>query len=225
METFQELKQSILNCQKCPRLLRHCQDIAHIRKREFRDWEYWGKPVPGFGDPDAVLWIVGLAPAAHGANRTGRMFTGDSSGNWLYKALYQTGFANQERAVSSSDGLTLTGAFISAACRCAPPDNKPTREELSACEPYLTQEFALLRRRKLTLALGAIALDSLWRVLKNSMQAKGPKPKFGHGATYEIGGERILCSYHPSRQNTQTHRLTPQMWKEIFELARKSCHE
>jgi uracil-DNA glycosylase family 4 len=222
METFEELRRRIIHCERCPRLIPYCREIARVRKREFREQSYWGKPVPGWGDPKARLWIVGLAPAAHGANRTGRMFTGDSSGNWLYHALHATGFANQAEAVSIDDGLMLSDVYISSSARCAPPDNKPLPSELAACEPFLDAEFRLLKHRTLILALGNIALQAVLRLLARQGIAAGrPKPAFGHGAFHAIGPERILCSYHPSRQNTQTGRLTRSEWLAIFEKARE----
>jgi uracil-DNA glycosylase family 4 len=222
METFQEINAAIVECALCPRLRTYCKEIARVKKREFREWNYWGKPIPGFGDPRARLWIVGLAPAAHGANRTGRMFTGDSSGRWLYAALHQTGFANQAQSESREDGLKLTDAYISAAARCAPPDNKPLPEELAACERYLAADFHAMKRRKITLALGSIAFTAILKFFaREGIALPKPLPKFGHGAIYKVGDETILCSYHPSRQNTNTGRLTQKMWLGIFEKARE----
>lgn len=218
---LREINESIIRCARCPRLRAHCLSIASIKKREFRDWNYWGKPVPGFGDPDARLWIVGLAPAAHGGNRTGRVFTGDSSGDWLYAALHKEGFANQPQSLSLDDGMVLTDAYISAAGRCAPPDNKPTREELQNCRPYLAAEFEALKKVEVILALGKIAFDAVVPFL-----FAGKKPKFGHGSVFEAGAEagryRLLSSYHPSRQNTNTGKLTRAMWEKIFRDARRS---
>lgn len=226
MESFRELEGRITGCRRCPRLLAHCQDIARARKKEFREWEYWGKPVPGFGDPEARLWVVGLAPAAHGANRTGRMFTGDSSGNWLYRALHDAGFANQSESLAKNDGLVLKGAYVSSAGRCAPPDNQPTLEELANCEPFLDAEWALLKERKLILALGNIGFQAVLRMLaRQGIATPKPKPKFAHGAEWAIDGHRILCSFHPSRQNTNTRKLTWEMWRQIFERAKRSCRE
>lgn len=222
MDTLERLNEKIVHCAKCPRLRRHCRAVAKEKKREFREWEYWGKPVPGFGDPSASLWIVGLAPAAHGANRTGRMFTGDSSGRWLYRALHLTGFANQPDATDRKDGLVLHGAYISAACRCAPPDNKPSPTEIRACEPFLDAEFQLLKKRRIILVLGQIAHKAVLDLLRREgSPVPSPRPKFGHGALHSLGEHTVLCSYHPSRQNTQTGRLTEQMWFAIFEKARE----
>ncbi len=221
MESFRQLEERITACRKCPRLLGHCREIARVRKREFKEWEYWGKPVPGFGDPKARLWIVGLAPAAHGANRTGRMFTGDSSGNWLYRALHEAGFANQPGSVDRNDGLRLCGAYVSSAGRCAPPDNKPEQNELRNCEPFLDAEWALLKDRRLILALGNIGFQAVLRMLeRHGVATPRPKPKFAHGAEFTVGGHRILCSFHPSRQNTNTRKLTEPMWSGIFARAR-----
>jgi uracil-DNA glycosylase len=227
MESFQSLKDTIHSCKRCPRLVLHTNEVAKTRKREFRDWEYWGKPVSGFGDVNAPLWIIGLAPAAHGANRTGRMFTGDSSGNWLYRALFEHGFANQPHSHSADDGLILKGAFVSAAVRCAPPDNKPSREELAHCAPFLDREFQCLRHRKRLLTLGKIAFDATMKLLERKALAfPKEKPVFGHGRHYFIGDLEVFCSYHPSRQNTQTGRLTWEMWSNVFqELARTSSRE
>jgi uracil-DNA glycosylase len=222
METFQEINQAIVRCTLCPRLRSHCEKVAQIKKREFRDWEYWGKPVPGFGDARARLWIVGLAPAAHGGNRTGRMFTGDSSGRWLYDALYQTGFANQPTSERLDDGLVLKNAYVSAAARCAPPDNKPTPDEFANCERYLLADYHALVQQRLILALGAVAFASVLKILKKEGEfTQGARPQFGHGALHKTGKETLLCSYHPSRQNTQTGRLTQKMWLSIFERAAK----
>jgi len=208
-------------CRRCPRLRAFCQEIARTRKREFRDWSYWGKPVPGFGDPRARLLVVGLAPAAHGANRTGRMFTGDSSGRWLYAALHACGFANQARAVSRDDGLRLRDCYVSAAARCAPPDNKPTREELEHCRPYLAAEIKLLTRVRAVVVLGRIAHDS-WLRAAGWWTALPPhdRPRFAHAATTRLpDGTILIASYHPSRQNTNTGRLTRAMWLRVFRRA------
>lgn len=230
METLRELEDVVTGCIRCPRLIAYCRKIAVEKKKEFREWDYWGKPVAGFGDPRAKLWIVGLAPAAHGANRTGRMFTGDSSGNWLYRVLHETGFANQTHSTHREDGLKLWGVYICAACRCAPPDNKPLPEELKRCATYLETEATLLKERRLILALGAIAFKAVHGLLKARGEVLGPVPtRFEHGKIYRSESETVLCSYHPSRQNTQTGRLTWQMWKAVFDQAReeikKSSHE
>ncbi len=217
MRTLQGLNDKIIHCTKCPRLIQHCRQIAKVKKREFRQESYWGKPVPGFGDPKAQVWIIGLAPAAHGANRTGRMFTGDSSGKWLYRALFKAGFSNQEESKHLKDGLKLENVYISAAARCAPPENKPTLEELKNCAPYLAEEYKHLKQVWLYLALGKIAFDTTLKFLESQGQNVGsPRPKFAHGAFYDFGNTAVLCSYHPSRQNTQTGKLTEEMWQEIF---------
>ena len=216
------LEAEVIHCERCPRLRDYCRQVAAARKREFRDWAYWGRPVPGFGDPAASLLIVGLAPAAHGANRTGRMFTGDSSGNWLYEALHCFGFADRPTSVSRDDGLTLTDCYITAAARCAPPDNKPSRDELANCRPFLQRELALLTRVRVVLALGRIACES-WLRAAGWWGSLSPseRPPFGHGREAVLPDGRILlCSFHPSRQNTNTGRLTREMWYEIFARAR-----
>ncbi len=215
METFQELNENIRACALCPRLNRYTEEVAHTRKREFRQETYWGKPVPGFGDPQATLWIVGLAPAAHGANRTGRMFTGDSSGQWLYRALFEVGLANQPESRSIDDGLVLSSVFISAAARCAPPGNKPLPGELRNCSRYLKEERYLLKKRRRILALGQIGFDACLKLFETELPT--PKPRFSHGAEFQIGNTTLSCSYHPSRQNTNTGRLTWEMWIEVFE--------
>lgn len=214
---MKKVSDEIVACTRCPRLIRHCQSMAIKKKREFRDHTYWGKPVPGFGDVRARVWILGLAPAAHGANRTGRMFTGDSSGNWLYKALHRVGFASQAHSTGRDDGMVLHDIFISAVARCAPPDNKPTLEEIANCERFLDLEFERLKANTL-LALGAIAFTSALKLLeRKGAPLPRPRPKFGHGKIYQIGKFRLVASYHPSRQNTQTRKLTEKMWNEIFE--------
>jgi uracil-DNA glycosylase family 4 len=216
------LEAEVIHCERCPRLRDYCRQVAAARKREFRDWAYWGRPVPGFGDPAASLLIVGLAPAAHGANRTGRMFTGDSSGNWLYEALHRFGFADRPTSVSRDDGLTLTDCYITAAARCAPPDNKPSCDELANCRPFLQRELALLTRVRVVLALGRIACES-WLRAAGWWDSLRPseRPAFGHGREAVLPDGRILlCSFHPSRQNTNTGRLTREMWYGIFARAR-----
>ena len=197
--------------------------MARTRKREFRDWTYWGRPVPGFGDPAAALLIVGLAPAAHGANRTGRMFTGDSSGSWLYEALHRYGFADRPMSVSRDDGLTLSDCYVSAAARCAPPDNKPSAEELANCRGFLAHELAHLSRVRVVLVLGHVAHDSWLRAAGwwNSLRP-AQRPPFGHGREAVLpDGRTLLSSFHPSRQNTNTGRLTRAMWYAIFARARE----
>jgi uracil-DNA glycosylase family 4 len=220
--TFAALERRIHACALCPRLRRHCEIVARIKRRAYLEQRYWGRPVAGFGDPRARLLVVGLAPAAHGANRTGRMFTGDSSGEWLYAALHAHGFANQPDSVARDDGLALRDAFVTAAARCAPPDNRPTPLELKRCRPFLEQELALLGRVRVVVALGSIAQRAYleaagwWSAL-----ASRERPKFAHGAEAALPDGRVLVtSYHPSRQNTQTGRLTRPMWNAIFARAR-----
>jgi uracil-DNA glycosylase len=196
--------------------------VARDKKREYRDWDYWGKPVPGFGDPNARLLIVGLAPAAHGANRTGRMFTGDASGDWLYEALYRFGFASQPRSTSRDDGLTLTDCYIAAAARCAPPANKPSRDELGRCQSYLADEVRLLSRVRVVVTLGRVAHDSWLRAAGWwTRLAPHERPPFWHGAVSALpDGTVVIASYHPSRQNTNTGKLTRAMWHAVFSRAR-----
>jgi uracil-DNA glycosylase family 4 len=198
----------------------HCQAIAQEKRRAFQDWEYWGRPVPNFGDPQARLLIVGLAPAAHGANRTGRMFTGDRSGDWLYRALYKAGFANQEIARDREDGLVLVDCAISAVCHCAPPGNKPTRQEMQECRPWLKTTVDLVSPRVL-LALGQIAWQGIVGEIVQRGWYSGPRPKFGHLAQFSLTeGRYLLGSYHPSQQNTFTGRLTEGMFDDVFSTAK-----
>jgi uracil-DNA glycosylase family 4 len=212
----------IVACTRCARLRTHCQAIAAVRRAAYRDETYWGRPLPGFGDPAARVLVVGLAPGAHGANRTGRMFTGDRSGLFLMTAMHEAGFASIPRSESLQDGLTLTDAFITAAVRCAPPDNKPTPEEFEACLPYLDAEWTLLARVALVVTLGKLAWDATWRVLAGRDQGMTPRPRFGHGARVQApsGGPLVLGAFHPSQQNTFTGRLTPEMLARVFHDAR-----
>ena len=219
---FAVLERRIHACALCPRLRRHCETVAREKRRAYLDQRYWGRPVAGFGDPRARLLVVGLAPAAHGANRTGRMFTGDSSGEWLYAALHAHGFANQPDSLARNDGLRLRDAFVTAAARCAPPGNRPTPLELEHCRPFLEQELELLGQLRVVVALGSIAQRAYleaagwWSVL-----APRQRPGFTHGAEAALPDGRVLVtSYHPSRQNTQTGRLTRLMWTAIFARAR-----
>lgn len=218
--TLLQLQRRIVACRLCPRLVRWREEVARLRKPAFADQVYWGRPVPGFGDPAARLWIVGLAPAAHGANRTGRMFTGDRSGDWLYRALHKAGFANQARSVSRDDGLKLSGAYISAVLRCAPPENKPLPLERERCHPYLEAELGLLKRLRVILALGSIAWDGVLGLLAGQGWVVRPKTKFTHGAEAQVGPYRLLGSYHPSQQNTFTGKLTEPMFDAIFRRAK-----
>jgi uracil-DNA glycosylase family 4 len=217
------LGHEITACDKCPRLVRYREEIAVTKRRAYRDWTYWGRPVPSFGDPEADLVIIGLAPAAHGANRTGRMFTGDRSGDFLYAQLHRAGFANQPHSKRADDGLSLKGALISAAVRCAPPDNKPLPEEIRNCLPYLERELELIHPRAI-LALGGIALNTYLDLLKS----KGLIPsraayRFAHGASFVLppGLPRLFSAYHPSQQNTQTGRLTPPMFARVLRQIQK----
>ncbi len=220
--SWKSLNHQITHCERCPRLRVYCAEVARVKRRQYREEIYWGRPVPGFGDAKAKLWIWGLAPAAHGANRTGRMFTGDSSGNWLYRALHDTGFANQPQSENRDDGLILTDAYVTATARCAPPDNKPTKNEIANCASYLRQEARLLKNKKVFLALGLIGFEALWKwAEEEKMPLPTKKPKFAHGLQFKVGDKFFLASYHPSRQNTQTGRLTWAMWVQIFKQARK----
>jgi uracil-DNA glycosylase len=221
-----QLQATTARCELCPRLREHCAHVAAAKRRAFRDWEYWGKPVPSFGDPAARVLIVGLAPAAHGANRTGRMFTGDRSGDWLYRALYQTGFASQPTSVSRDDGLTLRGAYITAAARCAPPGNKPTLEELANCRPYFERELDLLTNVRVVVALGRIAFDQYLEVLKKrGTITSRARFRFGHNQRFTTapGAPLLISSYHPSQQNTSTGKLTEKMLLDVFRQARKAA--
>jgi uracil-DNA glycosylase family 4 len=217
------LNREVVACMRCPRLVEYRERIGREKRRAYLDWTYWAKPVPGFGDPNARVLIVGLAPGAHGSNRTGRPFTGDSSGNFMYPVLHRTGFANQPTAKRVGDGLELTDAYITAAVRCAPPDNKPTPLEIANCAPFLDRELGLLTNVIVTVALGRIGFDACLNYLrrKGIIQSKA-EYLFGHGATYKLpNGKILLASYHPSNQNTNTGKLTEAMFTEIFRQARK----
>lgn len=219
---FKTLQQEIVRCRKCPRLVEWRERIAREKVRRFRHLQYWGRPVPAFGTPDAKLFIIGLAPAAHGGNRTGRMFTGDSSGDWLFEALYQYGFANRPESVGRDDGLRLHDCLVTAVARCAPPRNKLHSDEIGNCRDYLNRELHLAQGKKIVLALGGVAFRVFVRLwLETSGQAKGPDLKFRHGGEWALPeGLRLLSSYHPSRQNTQTGRLTRSMFHSVFRRAR-----
>ena len=209
------LNKEIIQCRKCPRLVEWREEVAQVKRKAYVDEENWGKPVPGFGDSKARVLVVGLAPGAHGSNRTGRQFTGDASGGFLFPALYRAGFANQAEAESRSDGLILNDMYITASGRCAPPKNKATSEELNTCQPYLVRELEILKP-KVIVCLGRIAFD---RVLKIH-SVRNSKWKFGHGATYQLEtGTWVLCSYHPSQQNTLTGKLTIKMFDDIWKKA------
>jgi len=231
-----ELRATVIGCRKCPRLVRYREEVARTKRRAYRDCAYWGRPVPGFGDSRAELLIIGLAPGAHGANRTGRMFTGDRSGDFLYAQLYRAGFASQPTSTHAGDGLALSNAYITAAARCVPPDNKPLPAEIANCSAYLEEELDLLRPRAV-LALGAIAFDTYLRLLIRRGQLDSRAGyRFAHGAQFKLPGDlpRLFASYHPSQQNTQTGRLTPAMFAGVLRriqrylgisrrTARKAC--
>jgi uracil-DNA glycosylase family 4 len=211
------LTDEVVRCRACPRLVAWREEVAASPRASFRGETYWGRPVPGFGDPDARLLVVGLAPAAHGGNRTGRIFTGDRSGDWLFGALHRAGYANQATSVSADDGLELHDAYIAAAVRCAPPANRPTPEERDRCLPYLAREMRLLLRVRVVVVLGGFAYDALAKVVA----LPRPRPKFGHGVEVPAGDLTVLCCYHPSQQNTFTGKLTEPMLDAIFTRARQ----
>jgi uracil-DNA glycosylase family 4 len=216
------LEQEVVSCRKCPRLVEHREKVAKEKRRAFREWTYWGRPIPGFGDPHAELFILGLAPAAHGGNRTGRVFTGDRSGDFLYAALYKGGFANQPTSLHRDDGLVLKNVFIAAAVRCAPPANKPLPSEILNCRGYMERELALLKP-KVILALGKIAWDAYLDILKSEgVIASRAKFLFAHGAVARLPGDgpRLVGVYHPSQQNTQTGKLTLEMYTKVLRRIR-----
>jgi len=216
-ESLERVTQEVINCRKCPRLVAWREQVGREKRAAYRTEEYWARPVPGFGDPAARLLLVGLAPAAHGGNRTGRIFTGDRSGDWLFGALYRAGFANQPTSVDRDDGLRLFGAYISACVRCAPPANKPTPVERDTCLPYLHRELRLLSNLKVIVCLGKFAYDGLAQLL--SMKRR---PPFGHGVEAPLeDGRTVICSFHPSQQNTFTGKLTVPMFDAIFQRARE----
>lgn len=219
MDSLQQHNKAITDCRRCPRLNAWCAEVARVRKAAYRDETYWGRPVPGFGDPRATLLVVGLAPGAHGANRTGRMFTGDRSGDWLYRALYKAGLASQPESIGRDDGMKLRGAYISAVVRCAPPGNKPLPEERDHCIGYLNRDLDLLRRVRVIVCLGKFAWDGVLRLLKTRDMMPEPACAFAHGAETTCGPYRIIGSYHPSQQNTFTKRLTEPMLDDIFQRA------
>jgi uracil-DNA glycosylase family 4 len=231
MDTWKDLTDDVVACRACPRLVAWREQVAREKRRAYQDWDYWGRPVPGFGDPTARLLIVGLAPGAHGSNRTGRMFTGDSSGDTLYATLYRAGFANQPTGQHRDDGLRLTDAFITAVARCVPPGNRPTTQELATCRPFLVREWALMSQIRVMLALGQMAFDGSLRLLREVGYRDLPSLEFGHGVHYSLQSispvqpRHLIASYHPSRQNTQTGRLTTAMLDEVFTLARSLLEE
>lgn len=225
-EELPGLQAAITACSLCPRLREHCRAVAAAKRRAYRDWEYWGKPVPSFGDPNARVLVIGLAPAAHGANRTGRMFTGDRSGDWLYRALYRTGFASQSLSISRDDGLTLRDIYITAVARCAPPGNKPLPEELHNCRPYLERELDILPNIRVVVALGRIAFDQYLAILKSKGLIRSRTAfHFAHNQRFLTapGAPVLISSYHPSQQNTLTGKLTEKMLLDVFRGARKAA--
>ena len=219
MTPLTEVQQQVVGCNRCERLRTYCAAIARTKKAAHRDDVYWGRPVPGFGDPNARVLVLGLAPAAHGANRTGRVFTGDGSGDFLMCAMHAAGFANMTTSRRSDDGLALHDAYILSAVRCAPPDNKPSPQEIAACHPHLVAEVGALPRVKVIVALGKIGFDAGWRLLAARDIVIRPKPTFAHGLVYETAGPTVVASYHPSRQNTNTGKLTPPMLESVFRTA------
>jgi uracil-DNA glycosylase family 4 len=226
--TLAAIHHDITACCRCERLRTYCARIAQEKRAAYRDDIYWGRPVPGFGDPNARVLVLGLAPAAHGANRTGRVFTGDGtggSGDFLMTAMHSAGFANITTSQRVDDGLVLTDAYIAAAVRCAPPDNKPTPAEIAACHPFLVAEVAALARLRVIVALGKIGFEAAWRLLEDRGISPERRPLFGHGLTYQPpGGPAVIASYHPSRQNTNTKKLTPEMLAGVFaEARRRAC--
>jgi uracil-DNA glycosylase family 4 len=212
----------VIACERCPRLREYCARVAETKRRAYRDWDYWGRPVPGFGDPKAMLLVIGLAPAAHGGNRTGRVFTGDRSGDFLYRALYETGFASQPESVSRGDGMKLSDVYICAAVRCAPPDNKPNPDEFRNCREYLERELDALKDLRSVVALGRIAFDTYLGILRDRGAIRSRAAfSFGHDREHRIEGSPVLISsYHPSQQNTSTGKLTAAMLRAVFERAR-----
>lgn len=221
-DSWTELHERIVNCRLCPRLVEHREAVARLKKREYRDQEYWGRPIPPFGDRQARVLIVGLAPAAHGGNRTGRVFTGDASSQWLFRALYRAGFCNQPHSLHRDDGLEARDIYITAVARCAPPANKPLPSEIANCRPYLHQELDLLTELRVVVCLGRIAFDQFLGALRQRGHAV-PRPAFAHAARCDLGPglPALIASYHPSRQNTNTGRLTEPMLDAVFTLARE----
>jgi uracil-DNA glycosylase family 4 len=217
-----DVERDVVVCRRCPRLVAWREEVARVRRAAFASEEYWGRPLPGFGDPEASVLVLGLAPAAHGGNRTGRIFTGDRSGDWLFGSMHRTGFANQPTSVSRDDGLRLTGAWVTAAVRCAPPANRPTPAERDNCLPYLVRELRLLSSVRVVVTLGSFAWDVALRALAAVGEPRPrPRPKFGHGAETQIGRFELLGCFHPSQQNTFTGKLTEPMIDAVFERARE----
>ena len=220
MKSLKILNDEIIACRKCPRLVEWREEVARTKRKAYKDHEYWAKPVPGFGDPNARVLVVGLAPGAHGSNRTGRQFTGDGSGNFLFPALYRAGFANQPDSVARDDGLTLHDLYITASGRCAPPDNKPSPEELNNCQPFLEREIEIIKP-KVIVCLGRVSFERILRIYS----ARSSVCKFAHGASYQLESIWILCSYHPSQQNTLTGKLTIPMFDKIWTKAKALLEE
>jgi uracil-DNA glycosylase len=219
---LRELDREVVACRRCPRLVAWREEVARVKRASFASEEYWGKPLPGFGDPSAAVLVIGLAPAAHGGNRTGRIFTGDRSGDWLFGSLYRTGFANQPTSVARDDGLELSDAYVAAAVRCAPPANKPTPRERDNCLPYLAREVRLLESVSVIVTLGSFAWDATLRVLADlGLPKRRPRPRFGHGAEVEIDRFTLIGCFHPSQQNTFTGKLTEPMTDAVFTRARE----
>jgi uracil-DNA glycosylase family 4 len=221
-DSLQRLNQDVISCERCPRLRDWCREAAQVKVKRFADQEYWGRPLPGFGDPRARLLIVGLAPAAHGGNRTGRVFTGDRSGDFLFAALHRAGFANQPTSLHRDDGLALRDCYIAPLVRCAPPANKPLPAEIAACRAFLVREWALLTEVKAVLALGKIAMDGFFSLLRDEGRLPRRQAyRFGHGVAHDLGqGLRLFASYHPSQQNTFTGKLTPRTFDTVFKAVK-----
>jgi len=222
-DSLERVSRDVVACERCPRLREWCREAARVKVKRFRDEGYWGRPIPGFGDPEAGLFVVGLAPAAHGGNRTGRIFTGDRSGDFLFAALHRAGFANQPTSVARDDGLRLRGAWVAAVARCAPPANRPRPEEIARCREYLAREWTLLGPRlRAVLALGRVAMDGFLAMLRERGELPARRPlAFGHGVVHELeAGVRLFCSYHPSQQNTFTGRLTPRTFDAVMRRVR-----
>jgi len=220
-DTLARVSREVVRCERCPRLRRWCLEVAQTKVKRFREEQYWGRPVPGFGDPAARLLVVGLAPAAHGGNRTGRVFTGDRSGDFLFAALHRAGFASQPESVSRADGLSLRDCYIAPVARCAPPANKPTPGEIARCREYLAREWTLLEDLRAVLALGRIAMDGFLAMLRETGRVLPPGLAFGHGAVHDLGGGvRLFCSFHVSQQNTFTGRLTPRSFDAVLRRVR-----
>jgi len=222
MTRLEQLHREVVACVRCSRLREYCADVAKVKRRAYLEWEYWGKPVPGFGDPKARLWIIGLAPAAHGGNRTGRVFTGDRSGDFLYAGLHRAGFANQATSVKRGDGLELVDCYISATARCAPPGNKPLPAEVENCAEYLDREWELLSNKRVILALGKIAWDAAIRLARRKGVEVARGAGFGHGAEMALGeGLKLIGSYHVSQENTLTGKLTEKMFDQVLEASKR----